>query len=203
MKNLFIVLVSITMILYTANYSYQISRHRIVPILSTWIAFFVGTGLSFTTYVLAANWDIRSGINNTVDFASMLIILIVTLCWSKPQMRFRPFEKWYLLGVATIVFYGIISANAWISNILTQVLMTIGYIPTVHNLIQQKKNTESFFTWSCGLVASILSLYPALSDGNKLAVLYSTRGVVSVILLLSLMAYYQFLAKNKFKIDPS
>lgn len=196
MKDLFVALISVIMILFTANYSYQIWRQKVIPTISTWITLLTGTGLSFTTYVLAANWDIRSGINNTVDFASALIIFVATLCWGKRQMRFKPFEKWYLLGVATIVFYGTISTNAWNSNILTQVLIAIGYIPTAHNLIHQKQNTESFFTWSCGLVASTLSLYPALNEGNKLAVLYSIRGIMSVILLLSLMTYYQFSKKS-------
>jgi hypothetical protein len=196
MKDLFVALVIVVIIIFTANYSYQIWRRHIIPTLSTWITFVVGTGLSFSTYVIAANWDIRSGINNTADFAEVLIILVATLCWGKHEMRLRPFEKWYLSGVAAIVFYGFVSGNAWNSNILTQVLITIGYIPTMHNLIQQKKNTESFFPWSCALIASTLSLYPALSEGNKLAVIYSTRAVVSLILLLALMAYYQFFPKK-------
>ncbi|MEK7120651.1 MAG: hypothetical protein AAB840_01005 [Patescibacteria group bacterium] len=172
-------------------YTYQIWKRQINPTLSTWIIFLFGTGLSLTTYTIAENHDFRSGILNTVDAVSVLVILIAIIVWGKKEVRFKPFEKWYLGGVGMIVLYGLTTGDAWSSNVFTQVLIALGYFPTIQNLVVSKRNTESFTTWSFSLIAGIFALYPAVVDGNVLAVVYSLRSIVCIMTLLSLMAYYE------------
>lgn len=194
MKDLFAFLVIATMLVLACRYIYQIHRHKITPTLSTWIIFFIGTSLSLITYALAEKHDFKSGILSVMDTAVVASVLGAILVWGKRDMRFKPFEKWYLAGVGAIILYGLISGDAWGSNIFTQALISVGYIPTIQNLITEKKNTESFTAWGCALTAGIFGLYPAIAEGgNLLAAVYSIRTIVLVASMLCLMVYYEFL----------
>ena len=191
MKDLCVWLTTLAMAAQATWYAYQVWKRHISPTLSTWVIFLLGTGLSLTTYAVAENHDFRSGILNTVDTMSVLVILLAIIAWGKRDVHFKSFEKWYLGGVGAIVLYGLVTGNAWSSNLFTQVLIGIGYFPTIQNLVTEKKNTESFTTWSFGLAAGVFALYPAAVDGNALAVIYSLRSVVCVLVLMGIMAYYE------------
>ena len=195
MKNLCAWLVVFVVTALAAQYSYQIRKDgkKISPALSTWIIFFLGTGLSFVTYLIAAKFDFRSGILNTMDFLSVTTILLSIILWGKRDgKRFQPFEKWYLAGIGAIVVYGVLSHDAWNSNIFTQVLIAAGYFPTVHKMVTEKRNTESYSMWSLALMAGAIGLYPATVDGNLLAILYAIRTIVLVSAVLILMTHYEF-----------
>jgi len=184
--------VAVIMVAFCIYYSFQIWRRRIDPTLSTWIIFLAGTGLSLVTYGLAENHDYQSGILNTLDVVSVAIILSAILKWGKPELRFRQHEKWYLVGAALIVGYGIMTGDVWSSNLYTQVLICCGYIPLIQTLVTEKRNTESFFGWICGLSAGIIGLYPAVVSGNALAVIYAVRTIIAVSVVLFFMVYYQY-----------
>lgn len=194
MKDIFVALVGMVVIIFVVCYTHQIKQSKksgVVPTLSTWITFVIGTGLSLLTYLLAEEGDWRSGILNTMDFLATVIILLALVYYGGRKIVFRSFEKWYLGGVSAIVLFGIISQDAWRSNIFTQMLIGLGYIPTILSLHQEKRNVESYVAWVCGLSAGILALYPSIQGGNVLAVIYSVRTIVFVILILALMTYYQ------------
>jgi hypothetical protein len=191
-KDLCIWLVAIVMLLFASRYAYQIWKREIRPTLSTWIIFLLGTGLSLVTYAVAENRDFRSGILNAMDVAVVVVVLVATLIWSRGDIRFKSFEKWYLGGIAMIVAYGILSGDAWGSNIFTQILISVGYIPTAQNLLTEKRNTESFSGWGLGLLAGLIAIYPSIADGNALAALYAIRTVVMTSSILGIMAYYEF-----------
>ena len=197
MKNLCVLLVIAMEVVYVIRYAYQTYKREISPTLSTWIIFFLGGSLSLTTYAIAEDHDFRSGILNTMDVAGTAAILVAILIWGKRNVRFKPFERWYLGGIAVIVSYGLISGNAWRSNVFTQILMVIGYIPTVHNLLTEKRNTESFSVWSCILATSFIALCPAVVDGNALAALYVIRNIVLVSVLIAVMAYYELQGRRR------
>lgn len=155
--------------------------------------FLVGCALSFTTYMVAENKDIRSGILNAVDLVYIVAILMAIIAWGERKVRFKPFEKWYLVGAGGIVAYGFITGNAWKSNVLAQILMSVAYIPTFHALISQKKNTESFAAWTPAAVNALVALYPA---DNNLAVGYALRAFVFSSATSALMVYYHFKGKK-------
>jgi hypothetical protein len=196
MKALCIWLVIIIMVLFAVIYVYQIRKKIIKPALATWITFLLGTGLSLTTYAIAENHDFRSGILNTLDFASVGIIVITIIIYGGKRGKLEIFHKLYFIGVGIIILYGFFSGNAWNSNIFAQVLIGIGYIPTIRKLLVQKKNTESFVTWGLSIVAGILALYPAIIGGNSLAVIYAVRTIVLVSLLMLLMLYFEFQSRK-------
>lgn len=191
MKELFVWLVIAVIIFDASWYIFQIHRRKISPALSTWIIFVLGTGLSLITYAIAEDRDFQSGVLNAMDALVCLIIMLTLIIWGEHGLKFESFEKWYLIGVGLIIVYGVLTGDAWSSNIFTQALITIGYIPTVQKMVVEKKNTESFVTWTGGLLTGFLALYPSLVGGNTLATLYSIRTIVLVICMLAVMTYYQ------------
>lgn len=197
MKDLFVWFVALTMIFLACRYIYQIWQHKITPTLSTWIIFMTGTSLSLITYALAEKRDFKSGILSVMDTMVVASILVAILIWGKRGMRFKSFEKWYLAGIGAIIVYGLISGDAWGSNLFTQVLITVGYIPTVQSLMTERRNTESISAWVFSLLAGIFALYPALVNGNSLAATYSIRTIVLVSGMLCLMIYYEFFYKKE------
>ena len=196
MKDICALFVVVSSMFFGSCYIFQIWKKKAVPTISTWIIFLVGCAPSFLTYVFAEKWDIKSGILNTVDLVYVSMILLAIILWGKHEVRFRPFEKWYLAGAIGIVSYGLITGNAWSSNVLTQILMSIAYFPMFQKLITQKKNTESFFGWAPAALNGLVALYPAVYDGNVLAIIYATRALGLSLLTCLIMAYYQFWKKN-------
>jgi CDP-diglyceride synthetase len=197
LKDLSVWLIALVTIAFAVRYTYQIRKGEISPTLSTWIIFLLGTGLSLTTYAIAERRDFASGILNTMDVVAVTVILIATIIWGQRAVRFKPFEKWYLVGIAAIVTYGLLSGDAWASNVFTQVLISVGYIPTIQNLLTEKRNVESFTGWGCAVVAGLIALYPAIVDGNSLAILYALRTVVFVSGIMSVMVYYELRSKER------
>ena len=192
MKDIFICLVVITSIAGTSRYIYLIRKKKIAPVLSTWLIFFLGVAPSLATYLISQKSDWQTGILNIVDVADVLAVVLAIIFWGTREMRFRSFEKWYYASVATFIIYSIISQDAWRSNLFTQILITLGYGPTFHKLLTEKKNSESFTAWGLSLAACSFALYPALYEGNILSVLYASRAVLSVFFVLAIMAYYEF-----------
>ncbi|MBN2094317.1 MAG: hypothetical protein JW740_03060 [Candidatus Zambryskibacteria bacterium] len=190
-------IVTFMMIVFGSLYAYQVRKREINPALSTWIIFLLGTGLSLTTYIIAEKHDLRSGILNMTDTMAVIIALVAIILYGNRNMRFRPFERWYLCGVAAIVAYGLWSGDAWGSNIFTQVLIAIGYLPTIQKLLTEKRNTESFTAWGCNNIASLIALYPAIVNGNSLAVMYASRSFVLTLSTIGLMAYYELRLQKK------
>jgi CDP-diglyceride synthetase len=190
-KEIFIGLVITIMIGSSSWYIWQIRQRRISPTFSTWLIFSLGTLLSVTTYGIAENHDFQSGVLIGMDVISTCCITVVIAFWGQ-RGKFRSFEKWYLIGVVAILTYGLLSGNAWNSNLFTQALISLGYLPTLQAMLTEKRNTESFFAWSCALFTALLSLYPSFVDGNALAITYSIRTIVLVFALLLVMAYYQW-----------
>lgn len=191
LKDVCIWLVALVMIIFSARYTYQIWKREISPTFSTWIIFLLGTGLSLTTYAIAENHDFRSGILNTMDVIAVAVVILAIIIWGNRGVRFKPFEKWYLGGIGAIVAYGLLSGDAWRSNIFTQVLISIGYIPTIQNLVKEKRNVESFTGWICGIIAGLIALYPAIVDGNTLAIVYAFRAIVLVSIIIKVMIHYE------------
>ncbi len=191
MKDACVWLVALLMLTFVTRYTYQIWKREISPRLSTWVIFLAGTGLSFVTYLIAEKHDIRSGILNTMDFVATAIVFLAIITWRKQKTYFKSFEKWYLGGVCAVVVYGILSGDAWGSNLFTQVLISAGYVPTIQNMVVEKRNDESFTGWGGSLAAGLIGLYPAIVGGNSLSILYALRAVVSVSITILIMTYYE------------
>lgn len=196
MKNMAAWMTAFFMCGFAVRNTILISRRRVHPPLSTWVIFLVGIGLSFITYAVAARWDLQSGILNTVDVGVVIAMVGAILKWGERTVRFKPFERWYLVGAGVVVLFWMFSRDAWTSNLFLQGLVSVGYLPTAQNLIVEKRNTESFVAWGFVFAASVSALYPAMAGGNLLATIYAGRTALFVFLILVLMAVYELRARK-------
>jgi len=187
MKGYMAIAVAVVLIAASLPYMYQISRRQVLPTLSTWIILVVATSLNVASYLVATRVDVISGVLGLTDALVCWFILIVAVISTGLKMQFQTFEKYYLIGAGVIVLFWIVSRNAFITNLLMQLLITIGCSSTIQSLLYANENHESFIFWGLVLVAASLSLYPAAVDGNLLAVIYSIRSIVILCVILSLM----------------
>lgn len=192
MKDLSVWVVALSVAVAVFFYCRKIYRKEAEPALSTWLIFFTATFLSFLSYCFSENWDWKSGIMNFSDTAGDFIVLgFIVAVGDKSKKRLKPFEKKYLAGAAFIVLFWIFSQNAFTANLLLQLLLIIGYFPTIQNMISEKKNTEPMAGWAIIFIAALFALYPAIVEGNALAVIYAGRAITMLSIVLSLMVYYE------------
>ncbi|MBI4714265.1 hypothetical protein HY771_03735 [Candidatus Uhrbacteria bacterium] len=149
------------------------------------------------TFLLAEDWNFKSGFLNTIDVFMTCAIVFVVITRGTRKTHFRPFEKWYLGSTVFVVAYGFLTGDAWNSNLFAQGLITLGYIPTIITMMTEKRNTESFITWGMTDLTCLIALYPVCVDGNILAIVYLLRGVIMISLMLALMMYYELRAKRE------
>jgi len=187
MKGYMAIAVAVVLIAASLPYMYQISRRQVLPTLSTWIILVVATSLNVASYLVATRVDVISGVLGLTDAFVCWFILIVTVISAGLKMQFQTFEKYYLTGAGVIVLFWIVSRSAFITNLLMQLLITVGCSSTIQSLLYANENHESFIFWGLVLVAASLSLYPAAVDGNLLAVIYSIRSIIILCVILSLM----------------
>lgn len=177
-------------------YVIQVKRKVAEATLSTWMIFMVGCSLSLTTYWFAKDRDLESGIMNTVDVFYVFLVLVGVFFWGDRKERFKPHEKWYLAAVIGIVAYAFATGDAYKSNWFTQVLMSFAYLPMFHKMWREKKTKDSYFGWIPASVNALVALYPALYNGNDLAVVYSVRAFIFTSATSVLMAYYHIRARR-------
>lgn len=172
------------------------SRTGVSPALSTWIIFLIGTGISMESYIESKKENFLSGVMILADLAVVSLILSATVMWGNRTMRFRSFEKWYLVGCFAIVGYGITSVDYFGSNILAQILVTAGYLPTFQKLLREKHNTEPYAPWFLAMLSGIVGIIPAALGADALALIYSGRTVLLASIVLFLMDWCDRRAKR-------
>lgn len=195
MEKLTAFLTAMTMVSFAVIYVRKILQSKSSPALMTWVTFLLGTGASLVSYLIAENRDVISGILNTMDVLVVLSIIIAILVHGNVhgnrKKLISTFEISYIFIISCVVIYGYINRDAWNTNVWIQVIITIGYWPTFHKMWQEKKNTEPFMGWSLNFLAATIALYPALSAGNTLAVIYASRTLACTTLVMLVMAYYE------------
>jgi hypothetical protein len=187
MKGSIAIAVAVILIAASLPYGYQIARRQVLPTLSTWIIFVVATNLNVVSYLVATRMDVLSGVLGLADALVCWVILTVTVLSAGVKMPWQTFEKYYLMASGVIVLFWLLSRSAFITNLLMQLLITVGCCATIQRLLYASENHESFLYWGLVLVAATLSLYPAAVGGNVLALIYSIRSIVIVCVILSLM----------------
>lgn len=189
LKTICALLVVLIMLIFAARYIYQIYTKQVSPTLSTWILFFTGVSTSFGFYLLEENWNLLAGVNNAVDVAAVFMIMVATVVWGNRDVKFRPWEKYYL-GVAALgVLYGMFSGDMFGSSLFGQVLICVGYIPMFHTMYAEGKHSESYTAWSLAMLAAVVGLVPSLADGGTLlASIYVIRTIVMCLVVLAVMA---------------
>ena len=168
---------------------------KVRPILASWIVISGTMTLSFATYWTTPGHSLVSNACNAVSVLTTGSILIAALYLHIRQrsgFNLSRFQKACLVASAIIAIFWVVlvwgfKGTGMIPNILTQVLMLIGYAVTAEKLWYAEKNSESLFTWWCILLAGAIALYTGIKSRDKLAILYAVRTLLSTIVLLWLM----------------
>lgn len=177
---------------------------KVKPVLASWVVIGGTMALSFATYWTTPNRSLVSNACNAISVLSTGSILITALWLAMRQgkkLSFTSFQKgclWTSLAIAVlwIVLVWGFKGTGIIPNILTQVLMLIGYLVTAEKLWHAKGNSESLFTWWCILLAGITALYTGIVSHDKLVILYAARTTFGTVILVWLM----YRAENKTKV---
>ncbi len=189
-------LVSATLMLGGGTwYIVQIVKGTIHPQLAAWIVLGGTLCLSFATYWTNPSRSIVSNVANAVaaleGFAT-LVVLVIRDMRSREKISFTPFQKFCLKASAFIAILWVVivwgfHGTGLVPNVLTQVLMIIGYIMMIPKLWNAKKNTDSYVLWSCIGLSCLFGLYTAVVSRDNLAILYATRGLIASTTIVYLM----------------
>lgn len=175
--------------IFFSYYSYTTYKGRSQPPLSFSLIIWIGVVISLISFLISPEGDILTGITNFSDSILCGLFVIVVFFFSKgtTDQKIKKFERKYLVGVIIIILFWIITNNATITNIVTQILLIYGYAPMVEKIVTEKEKTESEKTWFLSLVVCLCSLWPASMGNGFLPYLYSGRAIVMVSIIIFLI----------------
>ncbi len=168
-------------------------------VLASWAVIFTTNLLSFGTYWTTKDHSLTGNITNAGGATSSCVIFLTVaratwLSGRKPQ--FSKFQRWCLgtaLGILAlwIAITWLAGASGFLPNLLTQVLMVIGYLVTVDKLLFANSVSEPKYAWGCIAMSCLAGLCPAIAGGDVLAIVYSTRAVVSSTTMVLLIKHIE------------
>jgi len=202
---------SSVMMIGTFWYIYLVIKgdDRVKPILATWIILASTMTLGMATYWTSPKHSLIGNIGNATGVVSTISILSVIVCVSLNRgikLAFSEFQKWCLKVAGFIALLWIVlvwgfGGTGVIPNILTQILMLVGYVATGERLMRADRNTEPFFFWTCIMLSGAFAIYVAVKSIDPLAYIYAVRATVTTSILLILMYLANRKSKMAFRIQ--
>lgn len=181
------------MLIVGFRYSWLTWQGEIQPVLATWLLFLVAVFLSFMTYWSTEKHSFTGNIINTTDLFNMCLIMFSIIVLGKNTiLEFNAFDISCLVASGIILVFWRLSKMHVIANLALQGIMTVAYFPTIYRLWHTKTNTEQFGVWILVWIASAVALIPAYINRDKLGMIYASRSLtmVSVVLILMLIIYF-------------
>ena len=187
LRNVSVIIVVVLVGFVDVRYCHLILSGAVHPTMATWIVFEIAVILSIATYLATKKHSLTDNIANTVDAIATSIVFITIVCKNGLVLRFNAFDMLCLCGAGAITLFWISCKKHTAANMATQVLLVVGYLPTIRTLWVSTANPESFAVWGTILIVSIVSLYPAARAKNRLAIVYATRAAASAVVVIALM----------------
>jgi hypothetical protein len=194
MKELSIYSVVIISIFITVTYIRQLLKRKIRPALAMWIFFSIAIIISMITYLREGNYSILDNIMNAADLVYVVSVTVAIIIFGDKSSRFTRFDIGCLIAVILITVFWFFTQDHLATNLLMQSILVIAYFPVVNRLLRSKENTEPFLVWIGMLIAPLIAL---LSSRGLLAVIYSTRAIICVSILLALMLRVELLNQRR------
>lgn len=166
-------------------YYWLIYNKKIRPSLAMWVFFTLAVGMSLFTYMKDGQHSPWDNVLNTTDLVFVSSVTVSIVLFGDRSTRFNRFDLVCLLVVALIVVFWFITENNVVTHLMVQGILVIAYFPVVTRMIRTRENNESYLLWSGMLLAALLAL---LSTRGSLALIYTGRAVVCIILLMLIMA---------------
>ena len=181
----------------SGRYCWKTLTHRIAPRLATWLIFFVASTLSLASYYAHARAQASfvANIGNHVDVIELVAIVVSVLIsarYERERLRLEPFDMWCLAFAGLIVAFWTVTGSSLAANILLQILICVGYCPTLQHLFKERRNTEPFDVWCASLVIAVLAIVPPFLVRHRdwLAIAYAGRATLSVMIVLGVMWHF-------------
>lgn len=178
--------------------SWLIYKKKIQLSFSTWFLFAIAATMGLVSYLQTENHNIWNNMINVTDLFTLWSIVLVLYFFNSgvDQLIFDSFEMECLSSAWKIFMFWVISSDPFTVNLSIQVLLTIGYFPTIRKLWLADENTESFSVWIAGFFMCCLSLYLPLKNFEKqpdiLSITYSIRAIIMTFLVVALMLRVKF-----------
>jgi hypothetical protein len=188
LKKLFALVTFGLMLVMNFWYCYLVVKGEIHPTLMTWIIFSIAVSLSFGTYWASENHNLISGVCNTTDTVLVLIVTFIIVFFGK-NVRFEinTFEIICIILALIILVFWRITKEHEKSNLFLQGVMVIAYLPTFYQLWGASVTSESLKTWGINWLISLLGIITAVLGKDKLAIIYSTRALIMITILIFLI----------------
>ena len=163
------------------------------PSIVTWSMFWVAVTISFLTFFRTHEGGLVTNITNTTDMVGVSVMIVVLAVWGgKDAFQFEASDLLCFLGLGMILTYWFVYQNDWATNLATQSILTLAYIPTFVKMWRKAKagrKSESAIAWSCTLSQSLTGLAVARMDGGFLSTIYAGRSTILIATLLGFTAY--------------
>ncbi len=164
-----------------------------------WLIFVLAVGLSFITMIVRSvqsSWSFEGIVYNAADVLMVSSILCSLMKRAGGKIILESYELFYILGVFGICIFWVSSGGTYNTNILSQILISLGYAPTIHKMKEKKRNTESFLIWILLFFNALASIYPAALSGKLESFIYSLRATIMTFLFLVFMVIYENKSKK-------
>jgi len=178
--------VSLLNLILGIYYFFLISRKKIRPALAMWVFFFLAVALSLFTYLKEGDFSIWDNILNTADLFFVGSVTLTIFFFGDRSSRFNRFDIGCLAVVIGIVIFWMFTHNHFVTNLLVQGILVIAYFPVINRMVRSGENHESYQIWGGMLLAAGMAL--PVSSGD-LALVYTLRAIISILLLMGLMLY--------------
>jgi hypothetical protein len=192
--------VLLCVVLWTAGtlwYIRLVLKGELRPALPPWIIMTTTMVLGLVSFWLAPKPTFASGIGfiagagSTISVFSVIIYKVVR---EKQAVVFNTFQKFCLASAAVIVVAWIVlkfvvggQTASFVANVLTQVLMTVGYVALAERLWNANSRVESLFFWTMIFLGGTASLVVPLREGNVLGTIYGIRAAITAGITVGLL----------------
>jgi hypothetical protein len=158
------------------------------PVFTTWLLFFIASSLSFWTYWSSKKHSVRGNIANFMDMFVCGVITLSILSYAGGDLVGRSIDIYCLIASALILVFWRIKRQHGTANILLQLVMVVAYLPTIGNLWEATRNTESLPVWILAWFGAVFAFISASVERDKLGKIYAGRGLVLVSIVIWLIA---------------
>ncbi|MCO5265212.1 MAG: hypothetical protein M9948_04950 [Lentimicrobium sp.] len=186
MKTFSILSVSFLNLAMAIYYYWLIYNKKIKPALAMWVFFTLAVGISLMTYMKQGNYSLWDNVLNTTDLFFVSSVALSILLFGDRSTRFNKFDLGCVLVVILILIFWLFTQNHLITNLMVQGILVIAYFPVLKRMATTKENNESYLIWAGMLLTSLLAL---ISTKGGLALIYTGRAVVCIVLLMMFMIW--------------
>lgn len=186
MKTFSILSVSFLNLAMAIYYYWLIYNKKIKPALAMWVFFTLAVGISLMTYMKQGNYSLWDNVLNTTDLFFVSSVALSILLFGDRSTRFNKFDLGCVLVVVLILIFWLFTQNHLITNLMVQGILVIAYFPVLKRMATTKENNESYLIWAGMLLTSLLAL---ISTKGGLALIYTGRAVVCIVLLMLFMIW--------------